>query len=218
MDAKFVVFEGADGSGKATQVELLEGYLTNKKITHNTISIPRYRENMYGSFITKYLRGDFGEPTKIDPYFTSLPYAVDRLLAKPLIESWLKKVKFVVADRYAYSNMAFGAAKLPEKTKVEFLKWITKLEFGENKLPVPDLIFYLYIPVGISQSLMADRSRDGHESDVNYQKEVEKEYLKLAKGKGWVTVSCVDNGKLLSKDQIHQEIIKILVRKGFLKQ
>lgn len=217
MAAKFIVFEGSDGSGKATQVALLEKYLADNNITHKTISLPRYRDNMYGSFITKYLSGEFGEPTQINPYFTVLPYAVDRLLAKPLLEEWLKKETLVIADRYAYSNIAFGAAKLPEKDKAEFIKWNTKLEFVENKIPVPDLILYLFLPFDISQKLMGDRARDGHEKDLNYQKEVELEYLKLAKGKGWVTINCAPNGNLLTKEAIHDDILKILIRKGFLK-
>lgn len=216
MNGKLIVFEGADGSGKATQVKLLEDYLTTNNITHKTISIPRYRDNMYGSFITKYLRGDFGEPTKINPYFTSLPYAIDRLLAKPMLLNWLQEVQVVIADRYAFSNLAFGAAKLPPKDKEEFIKWATKLEFSENQIPRPQLILYLYVPFTISQKLMFSREKDGHEKAVSYQKEVEKEYLKLAKGKDWVKVDCVKDGELLTKEEIHQKLIKILTQKGVI--
>jgi dTMP kinase len=213
MTGKFIVIEGSDGAGKATQVKLLEKFLQNKGITHKTISIPRYKDNIYGSFIEKYLRGEFGNPLKIDAYFTALPYAMDRLLAKPLIENWLKKYSLVIADRYAYSNMAFGAAKLPPAKRSAYLKWVNKLEFQENQIPREDLVIYLYVPVEFSQKLMSDRNKDGHEKSVSYQKDVEKEYLKLAKGNKWVKIDCVLKGELLSREQIHRQVITILQNK-----
>src|SRR3989344_6864759 len=98
MTGKLVVIEGSDGSGKGTQVALLRKFLKSSNITHNLIFFPRYKENMYGSFIRKYLAGAFGDPVKISPYLGSLAYAADRLLAQPKITSWLKKGELVISD------------------------------------------------------------------------------------------------------------------------
>lgn len=213
---KFIVIEGSDGAGKATQVKLLEEYFDTQNISHETISIPRYDNNLYGSLISRYLQGEFGDPTRIDPYLSSLAYAGDRALAKPILEGWLKTTDLIIADRYAYSNMAFGAAKLPEEKRAEFIAWDEELEFEENGIPKENLVIYLYVPFEISQQLMADRKKDGHESNLDFLREVEKEYLKLAERENWVKIDCTINNALKSREEIHQEIIKTLKEKGLL--
>lgn len=210
MSGKLVIIEGSDGSGKGTQVDLLSKFLKSNKITHNHISFPRYKENMYGSFVRKYLDGDYGDPVKISPYLGSLAYASDRLLAQPQMVGWLKKGELVISDRYVPSSLAHHSAKLPTSERDSFITWLTKLEYGQNQLPVEDLVLYLYVPVVWSQKLMEGRVKDGHESNVGYLKEVEKQYIKLAKSKHWVKIDCVKNNQLLSREDIHHLIIQAL--------
>ncbi len=110
---KLVVIEGSDGSGKATQVELLR-----KAIDCVVFDFPRYKDNIYGQLIERYLKGEFGQ---VSAYFASLPFAIDRLLAKPEIEKALQNGKLVLCNRYTASNKAHMAANLPDMEREEFM-------------------------------------------------------------------------------------------------
>ena len=217
MAGKFVVIEGSDGSGKTIQIQLLTAFLRREEVPFQTISFPRYNSNNAGRAIQKYLSGEFGDPTKVNPYLASLPYAIDQGLAKDKIQNWLKMGDLVIADRYLYSNLAFQAAKLKDKDKPAFRDWLLDLELKDIALPKENLVLYLYVPTEISSSLMSSRNKDGHEKNQNFQKEVEKEYSFLAKGKNWITINCVQNGKMLPKEKIHQEIVKVLAKRGYIK-
>ena len=112
---KLIVIEGTDGSGKTTQLKLLKSYLEKNSIPVETVSFPRYKKSFHGKTVAKYLRGEFGAMDSVSPYLVSLAYAMDRATAKWDMNKWLREGKIVIADRYATSNMAHSAAKLPEK-------------------------------------------------------------------------------------------------------
>jgi len=53
--------------------------------------------------------------------------------------------------------------------------------------------------------------KDILESDLHHRQESEAMYLKLAKSrKNWVAVECVADGKILSKEAIHEKILGVL--------
>ena len=120
---KLIVFEGIDGSGKRTQLELLTRALTDRGIPHERISFPRY-DGFFGSLVAKYLNGDFGGLDKVDAHLSALLYAGDRFEAKPRIESILASGKLLVADRYIASNLAHQGARAPREQREEFLAWL----------------------------------------------------------------------------------------------
>jgi dTMP kinase len=111
-----VAFEGLDGSGKSTQARLLMQSLRNRGIDCEYISFPRTKERGYGEAIAMFLRGEFGSVDSVHPYLVAALFAGDRAAANSTIRSWLAEGKFVVADRYFYSNAAFQAAKLTSDT------------------------------------------------------------------------------------------------------
>lgn len=209
---KLIVIEGSDGSGKTTQLNLLKKYLEKNDISAETISFPRYKKSFHGKTVAKYLRGEFGSVDSVNPYLVSLAYAMDRATAKPEINKWLREGKVVLADRYATSNMAHQAAKLPEKERNKFLKWDFELEYTVNKLPQEDMVIYFHIPTSDAKVRIAKRGKaDAHEQDFNYQVETGKMYEKLSKKyKHWVRVNCIKNQKLRSRRDIHKEVLKIL--------
>src|SRR3989339_319696 len=218
---KLIVIDGTDGSGKGTQTELLLKYLDEHKKKNKYIDFPRYYTSFHGQMVGRYLSGEFGNKESASPYLSSLFYAMDRLTARDEIVDWLEEGNTVVANRYTTSSMAFQTARIEKKKREEFLKWLYEMEYKEHKLPKEDVVIFLYVPVEISQKLIEQKAKreyakgkkkDEYEADVEYQKEVLRLYLELAKKyKHWEVIRCVDSkGKLLPVTKVHQKIMKAL--------
>jgi len=213
MKGKLIVIDGTDSSGKNTQAKLLVKYLKkqNKKVAF--ISFPRY-ETYFGKLIKKYLAGGFGNPAKLAPEFCALLYALDRHDEKKNIESKLRAGYWVVCDRYSQSNLAHQGAKFKERKKQdEFIEWVAMLEAG---MPKADRIFFIDMPVALSQKLMRRRkgkTKDAHEKNVPYLKRTLEIYQRLAKMQKWAWIKAGSNGKIKSIEQVHKEIISKLKQK-----
>jgi dTMP kinase len=213
---KLIVIEGGDGSGKATQTSLL--FNTLKKNGPVTIfEFPRYKQSQYGKLTRRALNGEFGDFLELSPYFSSLPYTLDRVRAKYLILEALKE-GHVICDRYTPSNLAHQGAKLTDKERQRFMDFVETGEYQELGLPAPDIVIYLWVPSEISKRLLDKRAKkerlpkDIHESKSEYQESVVKTYLKIAKTrKNWHVIKCFGSeGNLLSKKEIHQKILKVV--------
>lgn len=224
---KFLVIEGTDGSGKGTQLKLLEEKLKLLKIPFETIDFPRYEENVYGELIGQYLQGDLGSKEDVNPYLISLAYAGDRLLAKPKIEKWLKEGKLVIANRYTTSNKAYMSAQMFEKSRRRYLDWLDKLEYQTNGLPKEDMVILLYLDpltsyknVGSKskRSYLKNKSYDIHEQDLKYQHKVALNYLQLAKEEGnWEIINCLEGKVMKPPETIHQELVELLKTKRIIR-
>ena len=218
MKGKLIVFEGSDGSGKATQVELLRAFFEKKNYPHIAFDFPRYQETFHARTIAKYLSGEYGDPTKQNPYLVSLAYALDRLTVREEIYYALNDGKIVLANRYVSSNKAHQGAKLPDRKRKDFFAWLDELEYDVNRIPREDLVILFYLPTEVSMRLLRDRGRratgsksDLHEENRRYQKEVERVYLQLVANPHWVKIDCVDKkGTLLPKETIHKKVLAIL--------
>lgn len=222
---KFIVIDGADGSGKATQTKMLMEYLQQHKIKSEFIAFPRYYTSFHGHHVGRYLKGEFGGNQAVSPYLSSLAYALDRLTAKEEIDDWLLAGSTVVADRFVSSSMAHQAAKLSASQRDEFIDWIYNMEYKEHKLPREDIVLFLYVPVEVSQRLLEKKSdgkfvkgKDIAEKDLEHQRQSIAMYQLLAKRfKHWHLVTCVNaKGELLSKEAIHRKIVALLKRTGVL--
>ncbi|OGD88508.1 dTMP kinase [Candidatus Curtissbacteria bacterium RIFCSPLOWO2_02_FULL_40_11] len=206
---RLIVFEGIDGSGKATQAKLLYKFFQKRKVPTALISFPNYKST-WGKVITKYLKGEFGSATEVDPYLASILYAGDRLLASKKISKWLNGGKYVVCDRYTASNIAHQAAKI-KSGKQKFIDWVENFEYVQNKIPKENLVIYFSVPVNVSQKLMKGRKLDIHEKNEMYLSTVAKVFESLAKSsKHWKTIKCFEKGKLLGKETIHEKVLQIL--------
>ena len=214
MKGKFIVFEGADGTGKTTQAKLLFDYLKKKKKDTVFFSFPNYK-SAWGKMVRRYLDGEFGDVDQVSPYLASMLYAGDRLLESERIKKWQKVGKTIICDRYMVSNIAHQAAKIKDKKlKIKYIKWLEDLEYGENKIPKPDFSILLTIPQNIAQKFMRMRALDIHEKNVSYQKRVAKAFGDYAKqNKNWVVVSNTRGDKLKKIDEVHKEILEILKTK-----
>ncbi|MCD8072954.1 MAG: dTMP kinase [Alistipes sp.] len=201
----FIVVEGLDGAGKSTQLDLLKGHLSDNGAGYEFLHFPRFDAPVYGELIARFLRGQSGPVDGVDPYLVALIFAGDRAEAAPAIYRWLGEGKFVITDRYVFSNIAFQCAKLRGQDKQDALRdWILGLEYNTNKLPVPDISLFLDVPFSFTRSrLTAPRSGDDraylqgrsdiHEDSLDLQQRVREVYLRCAaEGRDLRVVDCSD--------------------------
>jgi dTMP kinase len=205
---KFLVIDGTDGSGKATQTKLLVERLRRAGCPVRTVSFPRY--GMPSTVpIENYLAGKFGTAAEVGPYRASTLYADDRKAAAPDITGWLESGEHVIADRYVMANIGHQGGKItdPDERR-RFIDWLIDLEYVENAIPRPDLNVILHVPPELTLSLMADRpSRDIHEQDLSHLRAAEASYLlAAAQIPGTILIECAPHGEILSREAIHELI------------
>lgn len=222
-----IVIDGADGSGKATQTELLIKRLRKEGYKTKTIDFPRYYNNFFGKFIGQCLAGEYGDFIALDPHIASVLYAADRFESKKDIEKWLKQGYVVVADRYVSANQMHQGGKIQDsKKRKQFLDWLDELEFGVFGLPRPDMIVYLDVPLEVSQKLLAGQQngvkkrylkgkKDLAENNAKHLEDSRKSALKLVqKNNQWAHIQCIKNGEMLSREaiseQVWQEVSKVI--------
>lgn len=68
----FIVIDGTDGSGKATQTKLLSDRLEKSGHKVKTINFPQYKNNFLGKMVGRYLSGEFGTSSEVSPYLASI--------------------------------------------------------------------------------------------------------------------------------------------------
>ena len=211
MQHPLVVIEGGDAAGKKTQTELLLQALEERGFRCSTFSFPRYN-HFYGSLIRRSLNGEFGDFLSLNPYLASPLYTLDRVEAKKELRKALKHGP-VICDRYTPSNLAFQGAKLSGIDKDEFIMVTEQAEYGNLKLPRPSIVIYLKVPVEVSAQLSQSRANpDQHEADLDYQRRVVEVYQEMANAReDWVIVDCVREGKLRSPEEIHQDVLSLVL-------
>lgn len=128
----FIVFEGADRSGKTTQAKRYADFLCTTKIPLASETPWRFpdRTTQIGKMIDSYLQSE----TDLDDRTLHLLFSANRWEKHTLLRQTLESGKTVIADRYAYSGVAYSTAKgLP-------LEWCKNSDDG---LPAPDVVVYL---------------------------------------------------------------------------
>jgi dTMP kinase len=219
---KLIVIDGSDGSGKATQTKLLVNKLKKDEIKVRTLDFPRYESNFFGKFIGECLTGEYGDFLTLDPHITSVLYAADRFESSDKLKKWLDDGFTVILDRYVSANQIHQGGKIfdPVKRK-KFLQWLDKMEYDIFKLPRPNKVIYLDVPIATSVGLLRqaqqkkqyqkDGKKDLVEQSRDYLENARRSALWLAReSKDWVRVECVKNEKLRTIEDIHNEICSYL--------
>lgn len=216
MKGKLIVIDGADGSGKTTQVKLLVKYLNKKGCRVKAMDFPCY-DTFFGKMVADYLNGKLGTLSEINPKLAALLYALDRYDQKDKICSWLNEGAIVVLDRYVESNLAYSAAKVSQADATKLINWIKKLEYEKLNLPKADMVVFLNVARVFSRKLIEGREKkeylqgskdDIHEKDWQFQQRVLDNYIQLAKELDWKIIDCTRNGTLLSKDEIFKKVYR----------
>jgi dTMP kinase len=221
----FIVLDGLDGSGKATQTRLLTERLAAANIPFETLDFPSYGRTMFGSLIGEALAGKRGDFLHIDPRIGSTLYALDRYEMSPVIREWLSEGKIVIADRFTSSNQIHQGGKIRDVAeRAEFMAWLEKMEYEVLDIPRPDAVIYLRVPVAISARLLAEKREaknrmlpEGEKDTVERDEEyVERSYASaetLAEGEGnWHMIDCVAGEGIRTPHDINEEVFAVVKR------
>lgn len=214
---KLIVIEGLDGSGKATQSQLLCQRLEQQGKLCKKVTFPDY-DHESSAFVKLYLSGAMGTAEEVGAYAASTFFAVDRYVSFKL--RWGRDYQndtILVADRYSTSNATHQTTKLPRDQWDEYLDWMEDYEYGKLGLPKPDLVIFLSVPPAISQKLIEERyhgdtkKKDIHEADLNYLDRCYAGAGYVAQRQGWKVLDCAPEGKMLSIEEISEKIWKMVV-------
>lgn len=215
-----IAIEGVDGSGKATQSSAIYERLKEEGYKVEKVDYPRY-DNPSSSLVRMYLNGDFGNNAEtISPYIASTFYAADRYASyKQFFEEFYNGGGIVIADRYTTANMIHQAGKIhDEAERNKFLDWLWDFEFNLYKIPIPDLVFFLDVPLQYNETLMKHRknkdfrrvSKDIHERDMHHLQDSYNNACSLVDKYNWKRINCIKDGKMRTIEDIHEEIYNIV--------
>ena len=219
MNGKLYVIEGVDGSGKATQTELLYQALLAEGKPVRKVSFPDY-DSPSSSLIKMYLNGEFGtDPQSVNAFATSVFFAVDRFASfRKDWQEFYENGGIIIADRYVTSNLVHQAGKISDAAEKErYFQWLSDLEYNIFGLPMPDCVIFLDMPPAYSLKLRQQRNElkqgltaDIHEADQPYLQNAYENAIGIAKHQEWHTISCVTDDNIRTIEDIHDEILRTI--------
>jgi dTMP kinase len=186
----FIVFEGVDGSGKSTQIELLSMKLRDQGVDHVLEREPS--DGGIGRFIRDYAEAG---NRYLQPESEALLFTADRFEHSKRIEETLEQGITVVCDRYYHSTLAYqGAAGVD-------VPWLRDLQKFALK---PDLVLLLDVDPGRSLLRVSGRTLTVFENR-DYLSRVRDLYLVFAK-EGEMRL--VDTGRPV--DEVEAEVQRLV--------
>ena len=159
-NAKFIVFEGIDGAGKTTQIQLLAAALEERGIKCNVSAEPT--KLPIGVEIRKRLSGAI--PTT--PIEMAELFASDRAMHNTHAECGINKLLSdgitAISDRYYYSSMAYQGADIG-------LPKVKELNLGNPDIRHPDLCIFLDLTPDVSLKRINSAGRESTEIYETYE-------------------------------------------------
>lgn len=160
----FFVFEGIDGSGTSTQINLLANQFSQKIFT-----TAEPTTNQTGIFLRKMLAGKFSVDEKTSAYL----FAADRcehIYGKNGIIENLNNNKIVISDRYFFSSLAYQSLDSDGK--------ITRLL--NSPFPLPEILFFFKIAPEISLKRVDSRNEKKEIFEkLDLQQKIAQQYEKI---------------------------------------
>ena len=204
-NAKFITFEGIDGCGKSTQARLLLEYMNKSGVETILVREPG------GTNISESIReillhsssGQMGDRTE-----SLLMTASRAQLTQEVIIPNMDQGKFVIADRYSDSTLAYqgGGRNLD-------IEWLIELNNYATFTLLPDITFF--VDIRSEEALRRlDSNKDRIEGEgIEFQARVRKTYHELAERFNDRYVILDGYGEI---DDIHQKVLNEMRRRKFI--
>jgi dTMP kinase len=170
----FISFEGVDGAGKGTQLQLLLAYLQEKGVDYVFTREPG------GTELAERIRTVLLDPAHAGMSVVSEAFLFAAARAdhvQNVIRPALQERKVVICDRYVDSSLVYQgyAGGLP----LEFVSQINEMATGSLK---PHRTIMLDLPFAVARERMSAQGLDRIEQkDEWYHQQVRDGYLELAK-------------------------------------
>ena len=204
-NAKFITFEGIDGCGKSTQARLLLEHMNNSDMETILVREPG------GTNISESIREILlhsGSTQMGDRTESLLMIASRAQLTQEVIVPNMDQGKFVIADRYSDSTLAYqgGGRNLD-------IEWLIELNNYATFTLLPDITFF--VDIRSEEALRRlDSNKDRIEGEgIEFQARVRKTYHELAERFNDRYVILDGYGKI---DDIHQKVLNEMIRRKFI--
>jgi len=204
-NAKFITFEGIDGCGKSTQAKLLLEYMNKSGVKTILVREPG------GTNISESIReillhsssGQMGDRTE-----SLLMTASRAQLTQEVIIPNMDQGKFVIADRYSDSTLAYqgGGRNLD-------IEWLIELNNYATFTLLPDITFF--VDIRSEEALRRlDSNKDRIEGEgIEFQARVRKTYHELAERFNDRYVILDGYSEI---GDIHQNVLNEMIRRKFI--
>lgn len=173
----FISFEGGEGTGKSTQVALLQGRLEEAKISSMATCEPGGTN--IGKQIREILLHTMDDSRRLSPMSESLLFGFDRFEhLQQVIRPALAEGKWVLCDRFADSTLAYQGYALGGN--IAEIKTLNALVLGET---LPDLTFVL--DIAVEKSLARARTRNEEfsyydDKTIEFHEKIRAAFLEIA--------------------------------------
>lgn len=175
INKNFIVFEGIDGSGKGSQVELLKKYFESKKLKDVVFTFEHTRKGFWSDKIEDIVKGRI---KNVPAEQLQLLYILDRKEhIEKVINPALKKGQLVFCDRFFLSTLAYGSldGTLHWKTLWNHHK---ELIGDEMVMPAKTIFFDLEPDVALSRIENRDNGKTIFES-LDKLRTIRESYLSI---------------------------------------
>ena len=204
-NAKFITFEGIDGSGKSTQARLLLDHMNTSGVETILVREPG------GTNISESIREILlhSSSSQMGDRTESLLMTASRAqLTQEVIIPNMDQGKFVIADRYSDSTLAYqgGGRNLD-------IEWLIELNNYATFTLLPDITFFVDIrPEEALRRQDSDKDRIEGEG-IEFQTRVRKTYQILAErfNDRYVIID-----GYAEKGDIHQKVLNEMKRRKFI--
>ena len=204
----YIAIEGVDGSGKSTQIDLLQKYFESQGKTVFKTYEPNY-DNVVGKMIQEVLTSKVTLPSELLQYL----YSASRLLHNEAnVYPALERGEVVISHRSFWSAIPYGILDASKEdydyTHAKVILAAQGILSMYHQFIAPNITFYLHVPVDTAMERLISRKR---EIEL-YEKKQKVE--KILKGYEWLLkefpkeIMAVDAAQEI--DSIQSERIKEL--------
>lgn len=197
----FITFEGTDGCGKTTQIEMLKDYFEKQGRTVLLTREPGAKG--LGTKLREILLNYDGE---VSPVCESFLFLADRAQhVDTIIKPAVARGEIVLCDRHTDSTVAYQG--YGRELEIEQIKMLNNIATSGLK---PDLTFIFDIDIDTAQKRVGKNKDRMESAGIEFFKRVRNGYLEIAKQEP-ERVKVLDGSK--SIETIHNELLEILQTK-----